>query len=362
MLTVDLDAIAANYRTLCGELGGSESAAVVKADGYGLGAAPVARRLAAEGCRRFFVSDVDEGGVLRAALDDIAADAVIHVLDGVGEGAEGEFDRARLVPVLGDPGQIERWAAHGRAHGGRSAIIEVDTGMGRMGLGGRELDDLAAAPARLDGIAVAYVMSHLACADDPDDPMNARQLAAFAAARARLPGARASLANSAGIFLGPDYHFDLARPGGALFGVSSAPNRPSPMAQVVGLQGKVVRLRDVDTDMTVGYGATRRIAGGCRIATVAVGYADGYPRALGNLSTAYVGDIPVPIVGRVSMDLVTFDVSEVPTEGLRPGDSIEMIGAHHTADDLARDAGTIGYEILTGLGPRLHRIYIGKRI
>jgi len=340
------------------QLGGVECGAVVKANAYGLGLGPVARRLAAEGCRRFFIADINEGVLLRDTLAPHAADATIYAFDGVASGDEVSFDNHNLVPVLGDPDQIARWAAHGRANGGRRAAIKLDTGMGRAGLTPVEFDAFAASPA--DGLEVELIMSHLACADEPDNPLNRDQLARFRIARDRLPDARASLVNSAGIFLDPDFHFDLARPGAALYGINCVPDQPNRMAQVVRLQAKILRLRDVDSEMSVGYGATRRVPGGHRLATVAMGYADGYPRTLSNCGIGYVGDTEVPVVGRISMDLTTFDVTGAPADALNTGDSIELIGPHYDVDDLARETGTIGYEILAGLGARIARVYLGS--
>ena len=362
MLTVDLDAIATNYRAIQGLLNGAVCAAVVKADAYGLGMRPVARTLVAAGCRHFFISSLDEGIALRAALDDVATAAAIYVFNGLIEGAEATYDRADLVPVLNAPWQVDAWAAHARRRGGRRAVVKLDTGMGRLGLTVAELDTLSNNPTRLDGLEIEYVMSHLACADEPDHPLNAGQLASFNAGRNRLPTAKASLANSAGVFLGPAYHFDLVRPGAALYGISCIVGRPNPMTRAVGLQGRILRFRDVDSEITVGYGATRRIRRGRRLATVASGYADGFPRALSNRGRAFVGDVEVPVVGRVSMDLVTFDVTDVPAQELRPGDYVELIGPHHSVEDLAKASGTIGYEILTRLGCCSHRTYVGGEV
>ncbi|HBH62277.1 MAG TPA: alanine racemase, partial [Nitrospiraceae bacterium] len=196
----------------------------------------------------------------------------------------------------------------------------------------------------------------LACADEQDHPMNRQQRDAFAAALARLPSAPASLAASSGIFLGPQYHFDMVRPGVCLHGVNPQPGRPNPMAPVVRLQAKILQIRDVDTPQTVGYGATHRCAGPTRLATVAAGYADGYLRSLSGRGTAHFRDMPVPVVGRVSMDLITLDVTQAPEA--RPGDMVDLIGPHHDVDALATEAGTIGYEIMTSLGRRYHRLYL----
>ena len=358
ILTIDLDAIAANYRLLRGRLAGAACAAVVKADAYGLGMEHVAPALARAGCETFFVAHIDEGIELRRLLPD----AGIHVFNGLHAGCEPVFAEHRLVPVLNSLGDIEAWARFcGRA--GASpfppADIHLDTGMTRLGLPPDEVDVLAGEPDRLGSIDVAYVLSHLACADEPGHGLNRRQVDAFRKARGALAAGAASLANSSGIFLGPDYHFDLARPGAALYGVAPVPGESNPMAQVVRLQGKILQVRDVDTPQTVGYGATHRIARRGRIATVAVGYADGYLRSLSNSGGANFGDIRVPVVGRVSMDLITLDVSDLPHRTARPGDLVDLIGPHNPVDRLAADAGTIGYEILTSLGSRYHRVYKG---
>ena len=235
--------------------------------------------------------------------------------------------------------------------------MHIDTGMARLGLPPRELERLVADPAPLAAFDFRYLLSHLACADEPDHPMNEAQRAAFAGAVAALPRATASLANSSGVFLGPGWQFDLARPGVSIYGVNPQPAGPNPMRPVVGLQAKILQIRDVDTPQTVGYGATHRFAGPTRVATVAAGYADGYLRSLSGRGTAHIGDIAVPVIGRVSMDLTTFDVTRVPEA--RPGDMVDLIGPHHDVDALAAEAGTIGYEILTSLGRRYRRCYAG---
>ncbi len=354
VLRVDLDAVCANYRTLLDRLGGVASAAVVKADGYGLGAGRVGPALRDAGCKVFFVAHVEEGIALRGLLPD----AEIHILNGLLPGAEEAYGEHGLMPVLGSLGEIEGW----RVFCGDAPLpcdLHVDTGMLRLGLPPNELAAIEADPAMIAGLRVVNVISHLASADEPDSPQNVQQLGAFRKVRRVLPTGRACLANSSGIFLGPDYHFDLARPGVALFGVAPIPGEPNPMAQVVRLQGKIVQVRAVDAPQTVGYGATHRIQGPGRIATVPVGYADGYLRSLSNQGYGYIGDIRVPIVGRVSMDLITLDVSAVPEDRARPGAWIDLIGPHNPVDDVARTAGTIGYEILTSLGSRYHRAYAG---
>ena len=362
ILRIDLVAIAGNYRLLQSRMtGGARCGAVVKADAYGLGMAQVAPVLFAAGCRDFFVALLDEAIALRAALPQAAE---IHVFSGVTTACAAEFTSHRLIPVLNHVGQIADFAAHARHLGNRlTADIHIDTGMNRLGLPDAEVAQLAAKPDLLDGLKVRFAMSHLACGDEPDHPLNGAQRDKFIAARHRVPAladAEASLANSGGIFLGADFHYDLARPGAALYGLSPHQNRPNPMAQVVNLQGRILQLRDVDSPMTVGYGAAHKVTGKGRIATVGVGYADGYLHALTNRGHAHIGDILVPVVGRVSMDLITVDVSQVPPALAAPGCLVDLIGPHCSPDMLAKDAGTIGYEILTSLGRRYPRVYAGQ--
>ena len=359
-LTIDLDAVQANYRRLEQELGGVPCAAAIKADAYGLGMGRVAPALAAVGARCFFVALPDEGLALRQDLAESAPEAEIFVLSGPMRGAEADYLAHALIPVLNSLDDLDHWRAVAAREGRPSpAALHVDTGMSRLGLPRDELDVLAADHDRLAGLDLRHVMSHLACADETAHPMNAGQLAEFRAALKRLPRAPASFANSSGIFLGADYHFDLGRPGAAIYGVNPTPGRPSPMSQVVRLQGKILQVREIDAPRTVGYGATHRASGPTRLATVAAGYADGYLRALSNRGVGRIGGVEVPVVGRVSMDLITFDVSAVPAEAARPGATIDLLGPDLGVDELGRRAGTIGYEILTALGGRYHRAYLG---
>ncbi len=354
-LEIDLDALASNYRLLAARAASARCAAVVKADGYGLGVGPVARTLSEAGCETFFVAHLDEAVTLRAKLADVPAAPEIYVLNGLMAGDEPVFREHLLMPVLNDLGQIERWAADCRERGPHPAAIHLDTGMSRLGLPLDEqeilLDDLD----RLRGFPLHCVASHLACADTPDHSLNRQQQQDFAAIVKRLPKATASLAASSGIFLGPDWHFDMVRPGAALYGVAPTEGQPNPMRPVVRLLGKIIQIRHVDAPRTVGYGATHQFSGPALVATVAAGYADGYLRSLSGRGTAYVGDVAVPLIGRVSMDLVTFDISAVPTA--KPGDPVELIGPHVGVDAVGAAAGTIGYEILTSLGNRYRRHY-----
>jgi alanine racemase len=355
-LRIDLDALASNYRLLAARAAPARCAAVVKADGYGLGAGPVARALAAAGCTTFFVAHLDEAVALRQELSETPLPPEIFVLNGMMEENEQVLRDYALMPVLNDLGQIERWSRNCRAHEPHPAAVHLDTGMSRLGLPQDEQDTLMREPDRLQGFPLRCVMSHLACADTPDHPLNRQQQRAFAAALARLPKAPASLSASSGIFLGPDWHFDMVRPGVALYGVAPVENQPNPMAPVVGLYGKIIQIRRVDAPGTVGYGATHRFAGPTLVATVAAGYADGYLRSLSGRATAYVGDVAVPLIGRVSMDLITLDISRAA--GAKVGDMVELIGPHIDVDAVAKAAGTIGYEILTSLRRRYLRHYV----
>jgi len=336
-LKIDCGAVVRNWRRLCEIHAPGAVAAVMKADGYGLGAAPIARALLAAGCRHFFVAQASEGEALRAAL---GAGPMIAVLaGGAGEG---------LTPVLNSLGDL-------RAHRG-PAILHIDTGMSRLGLDAAELATLVAQPALLDGIEILYLMTHLAVADEPAHPLNAVQIARFEAACARLPAAPRSVANSSGIFLGPRFASDLARPGCALYGINPTPGRPNPMEPVLRMAARILQIREIPAGQSVGYGASWTAPRASRIATVSLGYADGFHRALGNKATGQVRGRTVPMAGRVSMDLLTFDVTDAPEA--RPGDQIELIHPGQDADALAAMAGTIGYEMLTALGRRFQREYL----
>jgi len=358
LLTIDLGALADNYRLLRGRLSGADCAAVVKADAYGLGAARVAAALWRAGCRQFFVAHLQEGVALRAALP---ADAEIFVLNGLMPGAEAACLTARLIPVLNSLAQVDGWTGLSRRQGrALPAVLQIDSGMARLGLAPVEVDLLANDPGRLDGIALRAVMSHLACADEPAHPANRAQLAMFEAQRRRLPPAPASFANSSGIFLGPDYHFDLARPGAALYGVAPVPGAPNPMRAVVRLDARVIQTRRIAAGDAVGYGHGFLATEPTRIATLAIGYADGWPRSIGRTGFAYVGGRALPIAGRVSMDSLTLDITTLPADMLKPGDFVELLGSHQSIDAVASAAGTIGYEILTSLGSRYRRRYLDR--
>lgn len=355
LLTIDLDAICDNWRTLKGRLAGAACAAVVKADAYGLGALRVAPALYRSGCRHFFVAHLDEAIGLRPALP---ADATVFVLHGPPPGAELEFVAHDLVPVLNSLPQVAAWRrlAQGLDRPLR-AILQVDTGMARLGLSAEELQRVAEDADQLLGIDLRFVMSHLVSAEEQANPVNAVQLQRFRAALRRLPRVAASLANSSGIFLGADYHFELVRPGAALYGVAPVAGEANPLRSVIRLQGKVIQTRSIEAGSAVGYGHTWTAPRRARIATVAVGYADGYLRGLSNRGCLHFEGVRLPLVGNVSMDTITVDVSVVPEGRIREGSLIDLAGPGYGVDDIAGRAGTIGYEVLTSLGNRYARSY-----
>jgi alanine racemase len=357
-LTVDLDALAANHRLLAREARGAEVAPVVKADGYGMGAAKAACRLWAEGARTFFTARPGGGEALRQALGPDRP-ATIYVLDGCADGWAERLHAADLVPVLNSLAQIEAWRAFAAGRGALRAALHVDTGMNRLGIRPEEAEALVGARDRLDGLTVDLVMSHLACAADPEHPMNARQAGRFREVARLFPNARASLANSAGIFLGEDFLFDLVRPGIALYG-GGPREKPDPRIAAVGtVEAEIVQVRSVPPGETVGYGATWTAERPTRVAILAAGYADGVLRACSSPHGKVWFDGALrPIVGRVSMDLIAVDVTG--SDQARPGEWVELFGPNLPVDDAAEAAGTLAYELLTRLGPRLDRIYLGE--
>jgi alanine racemase len=317
-----------------------QTAAVVKADAYGLGLAPVARALAGAGARRFFVALAEEGAALRAAL---GPGPQICILSGHMAGDTGTIGGAALTPILNS---IEQTTRHLEALPGRPFGIQLDTGMNRLGM---EPAEWAATAAIVLGAGPQLVMSHLACADEPDHPMNAEQLAAFHALTDGI-GVPRSLAATGGILLGPEYHFDLTRPGIGLYG--AAPFAAGERALRLALP--VIQTREVAAGETVGYGCAWTAEIPSTVATVAAGYADGILRSLSNRARLWSGGTPCPVVGRVSMDLITVDVTHLDAVP----DALDLIGPAQGPDDVAEAAGTIGYEVLTALGPRYRRQYV----
>lgn len=356
-LTVDLAAIVENWRHVARQFTGNECAAVVKADAYGLGAIEVATALADAGCDTFFVAPLSEGVALRAALPDVR----ILVLQGVLPGEEFAFAAHRLIPVLNSRAQIARWKPVAADHVHAVSALHVDTAMARMGLQEEEFCSLLAEdPHVLQQCRVGLLMSHLACAPEAAHPSNAAQLAQFQRMLAQAPGIPASLCNSGGIFLAPSYHFHLARPGCALYGIAPTASGAPAMRSVATWQAPILMARTLERTQEVGYGATVRVAKGTRIATVASGYADGYLRHASNRAVGYVGTHRVPLLGRVTMDMLCFDVSTVPESLLGEGMPLTLLGDQPgiRVDDLAAAAGTIGYEVLTRIGARVGRVYV----
>jgi alanine racemase len=373
-LTVNFEALAANYRLLRRQVAPSLVGGVVKANGYGLGAAAVARTLIDEGCRHLFVALLCEA---RALLQTLSVPVPVYILNGLVPGSEAECARlVGAVPVINSLDQLARWSAEATALGRRlPAVLQVDTGMSRMGLCDEELATLwREGPALLQAVDLHFLMSHLACADDPANPANAAQEARFRTitAAAGFAGVPLSFDNSGGCFL-PRDHFFLVRAGIALYGGSPSLSfhndrdrdhnneiRNNSLQPVVTLTARIAQLRSVSVGTGVGYGLTYHVQRETRIATVSVGYADGWPRSLGNRGAVFVAGCRAPILGLMSMDSMTVDVTDVPAEYLRPGAPVELIGVHQSLEQVASDAGTISYELLTQLGTRYERVSVAS--
>jgi alanine racemase len=352
-LTVKLGRITGNYALLREFAGAAGVAAVVKADGYGLGAKMVAPALQGAGCGTFFVARLQEGIALRPLL----ARARIFVFDGAQPDAASALVAHNLVPVLNSLAEIAVWSAAAKQVGRPlDAAIHIDTGMNRLGLPREEVSVLAAEwKTRFSGINPVLLMSHLACSDQPENPMNAAQRNRFRSALAMLPPAPASLAASGGVLLGKDYLFDLARTGLALYGGNPQPQSKNPFSPVAFLMGRVLQTRQIGKGDTVGYGATFTAPKPTLLATMALGYADGIARALSNRGSAFAGGKRVKLVGRVSMDLAGLDVTG--TGGVKPGDEVELLGDHISLEEMAEAAGTNAYEVLTSLSHRAPHRY-----
>jgi alanine racemase len=356
ILTIDLAAIAANWRTLGGHAPHAECAAVVKADAYGCGIEQVVPALARAGCRTFFVAHLDEARRARAA-----GDAAIYVLNGLLPGSAPAYAQANLRPVIGSRAERDEWNAFRVSSGWRGeAALHFDTGMNRLGFSDHEAAEVASGLGKDHGIAL--VMSHFACSEE-DHPLNAVQVARFQAVRDHFPGIPGSLSNCSGVFLWPSAHHDLVRPGVALYGANPLPGRPNPMQPVVSLHGRIVQTREVPPGATVGYSATWTAQRPTRLAVVSVGYADGFLRgasasdARRGGADAIVAGRRCPLAGRVSMDLIVVDVTDVEETHVSRGNFVTLLGDGIGVDDLADRAGTIGYEVLTSLGRRYRRIY-----
>jgi alanine racemase len=360
VLTIDLDAIVANWRKLEKTAVPAECAGVIKADAYGCGAAPVARALADAGCKTFFVATLDEARAARAAVPQ----AAIYTLDGFFQNSGDAFAKIDARPVIGDLNELAEWDVFCRRSGwAGGAAIHIDTGMNRLGLTIVEAQGIIPRINAGDH-GITLVMSHLACAESLNHPLNARQLATFREIASLFSGVPASLSNSSGVFLGPQFQFDLVRPGAALYGVNPTPEADNPMQPVVDLKARIVRMRTVEKGESVGYGGTWTARRPTKLAIVSAGYADGYFRAAGGIDGTRSAEVVVagkrcPVAGRISMDLMAIDVTDLPNNAVRRGHMVTLIGEGITVDELAHHFGTIGYEVLTSLGPRYARVYKG---
>jgi alanine racemase len=359
VFTVDLDAIAANWRALEHRGVPAECAGVVKADAYGCGLTPVVRTLAATGCKTFFVATLDEARLARAA----APQATIYVLDGYFANSGDIFAELDCRPVIGDLGELAEWDAFRRQSGYEGGCaIHIDTGMNRLGLTLAEAEALAPRSTSANH-GITLVMSHLACAENPGHPMNGRQVHDFREVARLFAGIPTSLANSSGIFLGSQFQFDLLRPGAALYGVNPTPESDNPMRAVASVQARIAQVRTIEKGQTVGYGATWTARRTTRLAILAAGYADGYFRNAGGVDGVRSAEVLVdgsrcPIAGRISMDLMAVDVTDLP-QPPRRGTMVTLLGGDITVDELAMHFGTIGYEVLTSIGSRYTRVYRG---
>jgi alanine racemase len=360
VLTVDLDAIIANWRKLEKTAVPAECASVVKANAYGCGAEQVARALAGAGCKTFFVATIDEARVVRAAVPN----AAIYALSGFFQNTGEEYAKIDCKPVIGDLNELAEWDVFCRRSGwSGGAAIHIDTGMNRLGLTITEAQGIIPRINAGDH-GITLVMSHLASAEHLNNPLNAKQLTAFREIASLFSGVPASLANSSGVFLGAQFQFDLVRPGAALYGINPTPEADNPMQPVVELKARIVQIRNVEKGETVGYGGTWTARRPTRIAIVSAGYADGYFRAASANDGTRGAEVVVagkrcPIAGRVSMDLIAVDVTDLDKNAARRGHLVTLIGEGITVDELAHHFGTIGYEVITSLGRRFARVYKG---
>jgi len=346
-LTVDLAAMAANYRMLAG-MTRAKVAGVIKANAYGIGAREAFRTLRGQGCDAFFVATLEEGIALRGHAGGEKRVSIL-VLCGILPGAQKEYAHHGLTPVLNSGEDVERWKTIPRQS---PAVLHVDTGMNRLGLSIKQAEALAGT------LDIGMVMSHFACSDEPNHPMNARQAMDFAKIAQHLPAARKSLCNSSAIFREKAWHHDMVRPGYALYGGNPVPESPNPMKPVVTLEAQILQIRDVKKGESAGYGAAHVFEKDTRIATIGIGYADGFLRSGSGRARVFWQGHPCPVAGRISMDLTIIDIGNLLENPPNPGDWVEVIGPSQDIDALAGSMGTSGYEILTSLGPRHERIYL----
>jgi alanine racemase len=360
VLTVDLDAIVANWRKLEKTAVPAECAGVVKANAYGCGAEQVARALAGAGCKTFFVATIDEARMVRAAVPN----AAIYALSGFFQNTGEAYAKIDCKPVIGDLNELAEWDVFCRRSGwSGGAAIHIDTGMHRLGLTITEAQGIIPRINAGDH-GITLVMSHLASAEQLNNPLNAKQLTTFREIASLFSGVPASLSNSSGIFLGAQFQFDMVRPGAALYGVNPTPEADNPMRPVVELKARIVQIRNVERGETVGYGGTWTARRPTRLAIVSAGYADGYFRAASANDGTRGAEVIVagkrcPVAGRISMDLMAVDVTDLPANAARRGHMVTLLGEGITVDELAHHFGTVGYEVLTSLGSRYARVYKG---
>lgn len=360
VLTIDLDAIIANWRKLEKTAVPAECAGVVKADAYGCGAVEVSRALAAAGCKTFFVATLDEARIVREALPGVT----IYVLDGFFQNTGEAYAKIDCKPVIGDLNELAEWDVFCRRSGWNGgAAIHIDTGMNRLGLSIAEAQGIIPRINAGDH-GITLVMSHLASAELVNHQTNARQLTAFREIASLFTNVPASLSNSSGIYLGAAFQFDMVRPGAALYGVNPTPEADNPMQAVVELKARIVQIRNVERGETVGYGGTWTARRPTKLAIIAAGYADGYFRAASANDGTRGAEVMVagkrcPVAGRISMDLMAVDITDLPPNAARRGHMATLIGDGITVDELAHHFGTIGYEVLTSLGRRYARVYKG---
>lgn len=355
VLSIDLNVLVSNYSLFKQKVGDDcIVAGVVKADAYGLGLQPVVSTLLQNGCTHFFVATLQEALNFRS----FEKDASIAVLGGLFIGAEDEYLHYNIQPVLNSPDDLKRWnALADKNKTTLPAILHIDTGMNRLGFSESDIETLTNTPDHYANLNIEWIMSHFACADDVDHPLTKDQAALFTKLAAHFPNAKKSLGNSPGLFRDVQYHTDMVRPGYALYGGNPTPEKPNPMQPVVSLKARILQIRHCKKGESIGYGASHVFEQDTVTATIGVGYADGFLRSAHNQATFYYNNTPCPILGRVSMDLITLDLSQLDQIPVQ-GDWVEILGANQTIDDLGGSRGTIGYEILTSLGTRYHRHYI----
>lgn len=362
VIVIDLAQVRANWCALARHVAPAKCGAVVKADAYGVGAARIIPAIATAGCSVFFVATPEEARDARA----LAPNATIYVLDGLLPGTARQLMSIGAIPVLSSLSQAREWADHTSDHADLApAALHIDTGLNRLGMSQDEVEELSGDVDLLARLRLALVMTHLACADEADHPMNCQQLDTFHRLRASFPFAPASIAASDGMMLSAEYHCDLVRPGYALYGGQAAPGRLAPVGPVVRVSARILQVREVGRGGRIGYSASYCAHKPHRIATVAAGYADGVFRHASATNEEPGGAVSIrgkraPIVGRVSMDLITVDVTEIEDPKPAPGDWVDLVGPDLAIELVGTDAKTIGYEVLTRLGPRFHRIYLDQ--